>query len=284
MINYNSLLQQWATELKIYEFQEAQHIVSWLFEHHLGLKPMERINLVDEQNLPPQLFSDFEKLKTGEPIQYVLGKGPFYGREFVVNPSTLIPRNETEELVHLIIKENSQSQLRILDVGTGTGCIPISLFLEMDRAEVYGIDISTQALEVAQHNATIHQARVKWLECDILTNSIPVLDLDILVSNPPYIPEKGKALMHHNVVDFEPGLALFVPDEDPLIFYREIAQKGLQALKENGKIYFEIHEEYGHQVLALLQQLGYSQTQLIQDLNGKDRMVKGVQKNEPKSR
>ncbi|SHO61724.1 peptide chain release factor N(5)-glutamine methyltransferase [Algoriphagus zhangzhouensis] len=275
MINYNSLVINWASELEIYNFQEAQNLVSWLFEHHLGLKPMERINLIDEQDLPKQLFADFEKLKTGEPIQYVLGKGPFYGREFFVTQDTLIPRNETEELVHLIIKENPQPNLKILDIGTGTGCIPISLFLEMNQAKVFGIDVSEKALEVAKKNGGTQNAQVNWILCDILQKPIPENELDILVSNPPYIPEQGKALMHNNVLDFEPGLALFVPDSDPLLFYREIAQKGLVALKKGGKIYFEIHEEYGKRVVELLESLGYSQVQCLQDLNGKDRIVKG---------
>lgn len=275
MINYNSLVKNWASELEIYDFQEAQNLVSWLFEHHLGLKPMERINLVDDQNLPKQLFVDFEKLKTGEPIQYILGKAPFYGREFFVNQDTLIPRNETEELVHLIIKENPQPNLKILDIGTGTGCIPISLFLEMNSAKVSGIDVSGKALEIAKKNGEAHNAQVNWLVCDILKNPIPENDLDILVSNPPYIPEQGKALMHKNVLDYEPNLALFVPDSEPLLFYREIAQKGLLALKKGGKIYFEIHEEYGKGVVELVQKLGYMQVQCIQDLNGKDRIVKG---------
>jgi release factor glutamine methyltransferase len=276
MINYNSLVKNWASELDIYDFQEAQNLVSWLFEHHLSLKPMERINLVDDQNLPKQLFVDFEKLKTGEPIQYIFGKAPFYGREFFVNQDTLIPRNETEELVHLIIKENPQPNLKILDIGTGTGCIPISLFLEMNSAKVSGIDVSGKALEIAKKNGEAQNAQVNWLVCDILKNPIPENDLDILVSNPPYIPEQGKALMHKNVLDYEPDLALFVPDSDPMLFYREIAQKGLLALKKGGKIYFEIHEEYGKGVVELVQKLGYSQVQCIQDLNGKDRIVKGV--------
>lgn len=275
MINYNSLVINWASELEIYDFQEAQNLVSWLFEYHLGLKPMERINLIDEQDLPKQLFADFEKLKTGEPIQYILGKGPFYGREFFVTQDTLIPRNETEELVHLIIKENPQPNLKILDIGTGTGCIPISLFLEMNQAKVFGIDVSEKALEVAKKNGETQNAQVNWILCDILQKPIPENELDILVSNPPYIPEQGKALMHKNVLDFEPELALFVPDADPLLFYREIAQKGLVALKKGGEIYFEIHEEYGKGVVELLESLGYSQVQCLQDLNGKDRIVKG---------
>lgn len=276
MINYNSLVKKWAQSLELYDFSEAQNLVEWLFEHHLGLRRVDMMHFLEEKDLPQALLSDFERLKKGEPIQQILGKAPFYGREFKVSRDTLIPRNETEELVHLIIKENPQPHLRILDIGTGTGCIPISLALEMNSAEVYGLDISEGALQIARENAKEFKTDVKFYQIDILKEEIPFDDLDILVSNPPYIPEKGKALMHKNVLDFEPELALFVPDEDPLLFYRVIAEKAKKCLKKGGKLYFEIHEDYGQEVLNLLNQQGYSKIELIQDLNDKDRIVKGI--------
>lgn len=275
MINYNSLVKKWASELELYELPEAQNLVEWLLEHHLGLRRVDMMNFLEEKDLPKSLFDDFERLKKGEPIQQILGKAPFYGREFQVSRDTLIPRNETEELVHLIIKENPQSGLKILDIGTGTGCIPITLFLEMNEAEVYGLDVSESALAIAQKNAEALIAKVRWVQQDILEEEIPIRDLDILVSNPPYIPEKGKEKMHRNVLDFEPELALFVPDENPLLFYRRIAILGKKALKPKGKLYFEIHEDYGKDVQNLLFDLGYSEVEIIPDLNGKDRMVKG---------
>lgn len=275
MINYNSLVKKWASELELYELPEAQNLVEWLLEHHLGLRRVDMMNFLEEKDLPKSLLDDFERLKKGEPIQQILGKAPFYGREFQVSRDTLIPRNETEELVHLIIKENPQSGLKILDIGTGTGCIPITLFLEMNEAEVYGLDVSESTLAIAHKNAEELKAKVRWVQQDILVEELPIGDLDILVSNPPYIPEKGKEKMHRNVLDFEPELALFVPDENPLLFYRRIAILGKKALKPKGKLYFEIHEDYGKDVQNLLFDLGYSEVEIIPDLNGKDRMVKG---------
>lgn len=275
MINYSSLVKKWASELELYDLPEAQNLVEWLLEHHLGLRRVDMMNFLEEKDLPKSLLDDFERLKKGEPIQQILGKAPFYGREFQVSRDTLIPRNETEELVHLIIKENPQSGLKILDIGTGTGCIPITLFLEMNEAEVYGLDVSESTLAIAHKNAEELKAKVRWVQQDILVEELPIGDLDILVSNPPYIPEKGKEKMHRNVLDFEPELALFVPDENPLLFYRRIAILGKKALKPKGKLYFEIHEDYGKDVQNLLFDLGYSEVEIIPDLNGKDRMVKG---------
>ncbi|KPQ08695.1 MAG: release factor glutamine methyltransferase PrmC [Algoriphagus marincola HL-49] len=275
MINYNSLVKKWVSELELYELPEAQNLVEWLLEHHLGLRRVDMMNFLEEKDLPKALLDDFERLKKGEPIQQIIGKAPFYGREFQVSKDTLIPRNETEELVHLIMKENPQPSLRILDIGTGTGCIPISLFLEMNQPRVFALDISEAALSIAGANARELKAEVDFFQVDILNESIPVDSLDILVSNPPYIPEKGKKGIHPNVLDFEPGLALFVLDEDPLLFYRRIAELGKKALKPKGKIYFEIHEDYGKAVQKLLSDLGYTEVEIIEDLNGKDRILKG---------
>ncbi len=274
--NYQELVHHWASELCQYSIEEAENLINWLLEHHLGLKRVDMMHFLEEKDLPEALKLDFEKLKIGEPIQYVLGKGPFYGRDFLVNEHTLIPRNETEELVHLIIKENPQTGLKILDIGTGTGCISISLDLEMKSPEVYGIDISEQALTVAQKNGEALKSNVTFLKCDILNEMSNVPKLDILLSNPPYIPESDKSEMHRNVLDFEPGLALFVPDQDPLLFYRVIGEKGKQLLKPGGKLYFEIHEKFGLEVAELLTSLGYKEVKVIKDLNGKDRIISAV--------
>ncbi len=275
MTTYSELVKKWADQLELYPHSEAESLVNWLLEHHLGMRRVDMMHFLDEKDLPQALKSDFERLKTGEPIQYILGYGPFYGRDFLVSPATLIPRNETEELVHLIIKENPTAELAILDVGTGTGCIPITLALEMKNPRVFGIDISVEALEIAEKNAKKIHAAVEFSKWDILQDDLNFPPLDILVSNPPYIPIREKHEMHRNVVDHEPNLALFVPDEDPLLFYRKIAQKGKTLLKPSGKIYFEINEKYGNQVVDLLNQLGYQAIRLIADLNGKDRIVTG---------
>ncbi|MFC5626711.1 peptide chain release factor N(5)-glutamine methyltransferase [Algoriphagus winogradskyi] len=275
MSTFQELLSSWASKLPIYEKQEAESLVSWLLEHHLGWRRTQILDQADEASFPPKLFEDFERLKIGEPIQYIMGKGPFYGREFIVSSATLIPRNETEELVHMIIKENKKAGLRILDIGTGTGCIPISLALEMNNPEVFAVDISEEALEIAKKNGDVLKANVTFSSCDILTQTPDVSELDILVSNPPYIPEQEKTQMHRNVLDFEPGLALFVSNDDPLIFYRTIAEKGKQLLKSGGKLYFEINEKYGEEVAELMQNSGYSEVQILKDLNGKYRIAVG---------
>jgi len=275
MSTYQNLLSSWASQLTDYDRQEAESLVSWLLEHHIGWRRTDILNEADESTFPSMIYEDFERLKTGEPIQYIFGKGPFYGREFFVSPATLIPRNETEELVHLIIKENRQPGLKILDIGTGTGCIPISLALEMNNPKVFGEDISEEALLIARKNAEELGAEVFFSKCDILTEMPNVAELDILVSNPPYIPEQEKPEMHKNVLDFEPQLALFVPNDDPLIFYRRIAEIGKQLLKPGGKLYFEINEKYGNDVASLMKDLGYSEVRVLKDLNEKDRMAVG---------
>ncbi len=275
MGTFLELVNRWSSQLNLYPKPEADILVNWLLEHHLGMRRVDMINFLEEKDLPEALMLDFERLKTGEPIQYILGKGPFYGREFKVSSATLIPRNETEELVHLIIKENKGSGLRILDIGTGSGCIPITLALEMKNPEVFGIDIAEEALKIAISNTESLKADVSFLSCDILKSIPNTPELDILVSNPPYIPIEEKGLMHRNVLDFEPDLALFVTDEDPLIFYRTIAEKGKSLLKPFGKIYFEINERFGNEVANLLSDLNYNNVRIIKDLNGKDRIVSG---------
>jgi release factor glutamine methyltransferase len=210
---------------------------------------------------------------TGEPIQYILGEAPFYGRNFSVSRDTLIPRNETEELVHRILKENPKSGLRVLDLGTGTGCISITLALELKDPEVYALDVSVEALDVARKNAAQLGANVGFLEGDLL-GAIPNLPLfDVLVSNPPYVPLRDKEEMHANVLNFEPHLALFVPDEDPLLFYRAIGSWGQQLLKTGGKLYLEIYENLANELVQLLLSQGYNQVQVHPDLNGKNRMI-----------
>ncbi len=269
---YSAWISSQSAQLTSYSKEEAENLVFWLLEHHLGLKRSDTQAAIP-QEFPSELLTDFQRLLTGEPIQYILGEAPFYGRNFLVTQDTLIPRNETEELVHRIIKENSRSSLRVLDLGTGTGCIPISLALELTSPEVYAVDVSAAALKVAQQNAATLGAKVKFLEGDLL-GEIPVLDpLDLIVSNPPYVPLRDQAEMHANVVNFEPHLALFVPNEDPLLFYRAIGRWGLQLLKAGGKLYLEIYENLSEELVQLLQSLHYTQVKVHQDLNGKNRMV-----------
>ena len=273
---YSEWMASLSAHLSTYSQAEAENLVFWLFEHHLGLRRADLQLAIPSGLDSNSLFSDFERLLTGEPIQYILGEAPFYGRSFGVTRDTLIPRNETEELVHLILKENLKSGLRVLDLGTGTGCIPITLALELQAPEVYALDVSVQALAVARKNALKLGAKVEFLEGDLL-GSIPNLALfDVLVSNPPYVPLRDQGEMHVNVLNFEPHLALFVPDEDPLLFYRAIGVWGQQLLKSGGNLYLEIYENLADELVQLLLSQGYKQLRVHQDLNGKNRMLSAI--------
>ena len=270
---YAEWLASLSAQLTAYSQAEAENLVFWLFEHHVGLRRSELpLAIPSETNREP-LLGDFQRLLTGEPIQYILGEAPFYGRIFLVTRDTLIPRNETEELVHRILKENPKPRLRVLDLGTGTGCIPITLALELKDPEMYALDVSVEALEVARQNALNLGANVQFLEGDLLGRAPNFALFDVLVSNPPYVPLRDQEEMHANVLNFEPHLALFVPDEDPLLFYRAIGSWGKQLLKKGGKLYLEIYENLADELVQLLLSLGYSQVQVHQDLNGKNRMI-----------
>ena len=214
-------------------------------------------------------------LQKNEPIQYIIGIESFFGLTFEVNSNVLIPRPETQELVSWIIGDyQSDESIRILDIGTGSGCIPISLAKQLSKAEVESWDISEGALEVASRNCERNGVKVLLRQKDVL-KAAPEGDLyDVIVSNPPYITNKEKTDMEANVLDWEPSLALFVPDEDPLLFYRKIAQLGCDMLKEGGSLYFEINRAYGEETILMLKGLGYAQIELKKDLWGNDRMIK----------
>lgn len=219
-----------------------------------------------------------KRLQNFEPIQYIFGVADFYNLKFHVNANVLIPRSETEELVHLILNEHKNKPLRVLDIGTGSGCIPITLKKNNPFFEVFTCDISDKALDVAQKNATGLNVDVAFIPFDILSEEeFPETNFDLIVSNPPYVTEKEKYLMQANVLDNEPHLALFVPDNNPLLFYNAITQRAMKILKPNGEIYFEINEAYGNETKALLEEHNFSAI-IIKDLNGKDRIVKGTLK------
>ena len=223
-----------------------------------------------------EIESFMEKLKNFVPIQYILGETEFYGLTFRVNNSVLIPRPETEELVDWIRNENDRREtLSILDIGTGSGCIAISLKHEFSNAVVDAFDISDQALITAQSNAYCNNLEVNFEKVDIL--NAPNFDRkwDIIVSNPPYVLENEKVTIHRNVLDYEPHLALFVPDNDPLLFYRNIARFALRQLKPSGRLYFEINREYGNATVDLLAVCGYTDVVVRKDISGNDRMIRG---------
>jgi release factor glutamine methyltransferase len=218
------------------------------------------------------------RLNKHEPLQYILGKAFFYGRSFLVNRSVLIPRPETELLISTIenfVRENQTHELRVLDIGTGSGCIAITLALQIPGAFVFASDVSPEALDVAKENATRHKANISLMHHDILKQELPFRMFDIIVSNPPYVTEKEKQQMEGNVIEHEPFLALFVPDSDPLIFYNSIVRKGYIAMAHHGLLAVEINENFGSEVKTLFEQHGFLGVQIIRDVSGKDRVVTG---------
>lgn len=226
-----------------------------------------------------QIHNIVERLTKYEPIQYIFGKTDFYGFEFEVNPSVLIPRPETEELVELIVRDYPQKkELDILDVGTGSGCIAITLKKLLSKSQVYALDISEEALKTAKRNAVRNRATVTFFQKDILKPSETAdsieEEFDIIVSNPPYVMEKEKAAMEANVLDYEPSLALFVSDDDPLLYYHRITMFAEQKLKKKGYIYFEINAQLGKEMVDMLRMMEFKNIELIQDLSGNDRFVK----------
>ena len=238
----------------------------------LALEPNFSINAIEVE----KWNAIIAQLKQEKPIQYILGKTEFYGLRFLVNENTLIPRPETEELVDLILNENSKNKipnLKILDVGTGSGCIAISLAKNLPEAKVFALDVSEKALETAKKNAEINKVEVEFLHQSILETEDLKQQFDIVVSNPPYVRNLEKQEIKKNVLEYEPHLALFVEDNDPLIFYRKIAQLAQKNLSENGKLYFEINQYLGKETSELLQDLGFQNNELIKDVYGNDRMI-----------
>lgn len=220
-----------------------------------------------------ELEDILQRLSRFEPLQYIEGRTLFLGREFWVAPGVLIPRPETEELVELMLKE-IPADARILDVGTGSGCIAISLAKELPDALVTAWDVSREALSVARVNARKLQANVRFVECDVLACQVDeVGQYDVIVSNPPYVTEAEKADMEPNVLQWEPSLALFVPDDDPLRFYRRIAVLGRDMLADGGRLYFEINRAYGREMVEMLRTMGYVGVRVEKDLSQNDRFV-----------
>lgn len=263
-----------------YEKEEIDLFAEFCFSEFTGLtkknillEPERRVN---ESDLLKFSFA-VKDLKRGRPIQYIIGKAWFYGLEFSVSNAVLIPRPETEELVSLVIAESSKhaESFSILDIGTGSGCIAVTLKKKIQRAHVYAVDVSEEALAVARQNAEQHECELKFIHADVLdeTQYAQLPACTVIVSNPPYVKQSEKAVMKTNVLDYEPHRALFVREEDPLVFYRAIAAIGKQKLKSGGKIFVEINETLGLETCILFQQAGFTDVQLKQDLQGKDRMV-----------
>jgi release factor glutamine methyltransferase len=267
----------------LYDALEMNSMVNILIEEVTGWDALHQ-NLHKNDALDTlqtdQLNHYVDQLLTGKPLQYIIGKAWFMGKVYYVNEAVLIPRPETEELVEwvteyaLIINKT----LHILDIGTGSGCIPISLKLAIPNAVITAIDISKEALAIAQKNAASQHVTIEWMEKDILHTKQLKEQYDIIISNPPYIPLREKVNMQSQVTDHEPAIALFVPDQYPLIFYSKIAHIGKSALKPNGQLFFEIHYDQGEAIMTLLNEMGYH-AELRQDIYGKDRMVRASLKN-----
>ena len=221
------------------------------------------------------LFQIASELKAGRPIQYILGEAEFYGLKFYVNPDVLIPRPETEELVYLIIqtiKASAKPYKSFLDIGTGSGCIPISIKKKVPALHISALDVSQPALAVAKRNAELNDVTVNFIEADILTYQSEQV-YDIIVSNPPYIKEDEKSSMHQNVLSHEPHLALFVSNEDPLVFYKAIAEFSRQRLNTEGFLFFEINEFLGNEMQQMLSSKGFRNITIVKDMQGKDRII-----------
>ena len=258
---------------------DEREITSWYYIYMQYLLVYNRSDCIINSNqvLNKSQLSKIKQivaeLKTHKPIQYILGKTEFYGLKIKVNEHTLIPRPETEQLVDWILKENF---VAALDIGTGSGCIPIALAKHTD-AKVLAIDVSEDALLIAEENAKNNEVEIDFIHQDILqTNYLQKVDL--IVSNPPYVLESEKEKMQENVLDYEPALALFVEDKNPLIFYKKIASLAFNFLNENGKLFFEINAKFGKETIEMLVDIGFVNIELKKDMNDKDRMIKAIKK------
>ncbi len=278
----------------LYDNREVEAIVRYYFEmkweipsHEFALHPDKFFRNEEWQ----EIQNDLRRLQNSEPVQYVVGKSEFYGLTLRVNPLVLIPRPETEELVQLLLQHfsahtassnckddvglHATPPIRIMDLCTGSGAIATATAKQLPKAEVFATDYSEDILKLAQQNAEDNHAQVKFIQHDLLREDTEKLGhgYQAIISNPPYIPQSRKQLLHKNVTDYEPAEALFVPDEKPLLFYERIALLGKKLLADNGMLFFETHEDYHNELESLLLQLHYHNIEKLKDLNGKDRFV-----------
>ena len=264
----------------IYPESEAFSLAKMLLVEGFGFSTLELYGGKDKDISGKRrdvLNEMIRRLQKNEPIQYVLGVETFCGLSFEVNPNVLIPRPETAELVNWIVDEwGTKPSCRVLDIGTGSGCIPVSLAKLLETSRVESWDISEEALQVARRNCERNEVDVLLRQKDVLEASPEGVFYDVIVSNPPYIADSEKMSMDANVLEWEPSLALFVPDSDPLLFYRKIGELALEMLAEDGALYFEINQAYGMDTVNMLKALGYGQVELRKDAWGNDRMVKAI--------
>jgi release factor glutamine methyltransferase len=269
---------------ELYSAGELSQVTFMVFEYVLNFSKTDlvmkrdKILSVEQENEFARILSE---LKKNKPVQYVLGHAWFYGMKFIVNEHVLIPRQETEELVDWIIRDEGRrvgDDFRIIDVCTGSGCIAVSLKANLPGSEIFALDVSADAIKVASKNASLNKMNIHFIQNDILLPfpDSPIPRFEIIVSNPPYVLHTDKEDMTERVLNYEPHLALFAKDDDPLIFYKGISEFALLHLKPGGKLYFEINELKGKEVVELLVSKGFSDVVLKKDMNGKDRMVRAI--------
>ncbi|MBN1252191.1 MAG: peptide chain release factor N(5)-glutamine methyltransferase [Bacteroidales bacterium] len=283
MFTIDKIIKIFKQELKdLYPISEINSFIEITLNFYLNFSKTDIFTKSDflTQIADYKLINNvIERLKNNEPIQYILGQTEFYGLKFKVNKNVLIPRQETEELVDWIIKDNSEIlNPQILDIGTGSGCIAVSLSKHLNNSNIDAIDISEEALNQAFENSKINNLKINPVKQDILNfekSNYKFPKYDIIVSNPPYVRISEKKLMHKNVLNFEPNLALFVDDNNALIFYEKILEFAEKHLKLNGKLYFEINEHYGNEAVTLLEKFNFINIILRKDINGRNRMICG---------
>ena len=267
---------------EIYTAREIKSITDLILTSVLGIDKIHLLSRIESPVTRKQkkaIINISKELKSGKPIQYIIGETLFYNCRIRVDESVLIPRPETEELVDLIIKENEGFQGKILDIGTGSGCIAIALAKNLRGSEITATDVSANSLATAAKNAKFNGVEISFVENDILNEDLTGIEkTDIIVSNPPYVMDSEKEKMNRNILGFEPHNALFVPDNDPLKFYRSILKAAENKLIPKGRIYFEINETKGNLMADLLKAYKYSGVSIVKDINGKDRIAKGYKK------
>jgi len=269
---------------KLYSKDEATSIAEFYICETLNFSRTNLLLVKNEmlsENNYLKLIKNQIRLEQGEPVQYVTNTAWFYGSKIFVDKNVLIPRQETELLVDIIIKESKNKSIKILDIGTGSGCIPICLKKELENSQVFALDISIKALSIAQKNAELNNVNIEFINFDILSeNQIPInKKFDVIISNPPYITNSEKQFMHANVLEFEPELALFVTDENPFVFYQAIINKAKELLKPTGVLWLEINEKFPNEIVKLCQDVGFVTNNIIKDINKKTRFVKSSFKN-----
>ena len=260
------------------EPQEVQAMIRIICEDIFNYDQVD-VALRQESELPDfaqeRVTEIIARLRRHEPLQYIVGSARFHGHRFKVNPAVLIPRPETEQLIDMIVDENPASDLRVLDMGTGSGCIAISLARALKFAQVDALDVSRDALAVARENAAALKVKVRFFESDMLSPQPPA-HYDIIVSNPPYVCWSERESMERNVLDYEPGQALFVPDNDPLLFYKAIAAYANASLERGGRLYLEINQRFGNEIKRLLEDHGFDEVRIIEDSYGRTRFAAAV--------